>query len=365
MRWPRLDPGRRVVVIPRAIPVGYGEQPFDRFVENVRAFAPHGETLAVSREDGPRWTFGKDATVVSRVEYDVDIHQMEQEIPSSSDTSKVRSGYLSVLGYSIFAYIEGFEDWDVALEVKVPGDWPVLTTLAPAAPPPRGTTSGRAVDFYELADSQIVAGPDLSVHRLKGPIPPFLALCAEGETDADEPTISSTPGFPSGRTAKGTTLSAGSSRRSWMQSGSVRASPNAPPSRPWPMRFRRTTVARIARSCIQMRFRSSIESAPFFIQQMSTVELSRVASTRYAEHSRTGRNVFSRGGLMAAKMDTLIREKTDGRRRLRDALRHLMAWSRSNERPFEIEELPSIFEEATGVDTRPIMDRWLEYSRGK
>ena len=49
-----------------------------------------------------------------------------------------------------------------------------------------------------------------------------------------------------------------------------------------------------------------------------------------------------------------------GTHRLRDALRHLVSWSRKNERAFEIEELPSIFEEATGVDTREIFDRWLK-----
>jgi predicted metalloprotease with PDZ domain len=108
------------------------------------------------------------------------------------------------------------------------------------------------------------------------------------------------------------------------------------------------------------RFRRNLEQAPLFIRKMSLVELSRVVSTRYSEDFRTGRNVFSRGGLMAEEMDQLIREKSNGTKRLRDALRHLVEWSQKEQRPFEIEELPNIFEEATGVETREVLERWLK-----
>jgi predicted metalloprotease with PDZ domain len=108
------------------------------------------------------------------------------------------------------------------------------------------------------------------------------------------------------------------------------------------------------------RFRSSLEQAPLFIRRMSLVELSRVASTRYSEDFRTGRNVFSRGGLMAADMDELIQRQTGGSKSLRDALRYLVEWSRKEQRPFEIEELPVIFEQATDVDTREVLVHWLK-----
>ena len=62
---------------------------------------------------------------------------------------------------------------------------------------------------------------------------------------------------------------------------------------------------------------------------------------------------------MAAEVDDRIRQESRGTHRLRDALRHLVSWSRKNERAFEIEELPTIFSEATGVDTRPVFDWWL------
>jgi predicted metalloprotease with PDZ domain len=63
---------------------------------------------------------------------------------------------------------------------------------------------------------------------------------------------------------------------------------------------------------------------------------------------------------MAAAIDDRIRQESRGAHRLRDALRHLVAWSRKNERAFTIEELPGIFEEATGVDTRETFEEWLK-----
>lgn len=39
--------------------------------------------------------------------------------------------------------------------------------------------------------------------------------------------------------------------------------------------------------------------------------------------------------------------------------RHLVQWSEQNHRAFRIEELPVRFREATGVETKDIMDKWL------
>ena len=63
---------------------------------------------------------------------------------------------------------------------------------------------------------------------------------------------------------------------------------------------------------------------------------------------------------MAAAIDDRIRQETRGAHRLRDALRHLVSWSRKNGKAFEIDELPTIFAEATGVDARPVFDWWLK-----
>jgi predicted metalloprotease with PDZ domain len=105
---------------------------------------------------------------------------------------------------------------------------------------------------------------------------------------------------------------------------------------------------------------SVVDAAPPFLRHMSLAELSREGSFLYADDFRTGMNLFSRGALMAAEMDDAIRAQTNGQKSLRDALRHLIAWTSKNHRAFRVEELPQIFREATGVDTSVILNRHLQ-----
>ena len=110
---------------------------------------------------------------------------------------------------------------------------------------------------------------------------------------------------------------------------------------------------------VEARFRNTLREMPDFLKRMPLVDLSRTASTMYSEDFRTGRTVFSRGGLMAHEMDQKIRGATAGAKRLRDSLRALVAWSAREKRAFRIDELPSIIKDGTGVETRDIMERWL------
>lgn len=105
--------------------------------------------------------------------------------------------------------------------------------------------------------------------------------------------------------------------------------------------------------------RTMLAGTPTFIREMPLAELSRIASTRYAEDFRTGRTLFARGALLAAELDERIRAGSSGRRRFRDAARHLVAWSAAQRRSFRVSELPSIFRDATGVDTRDVWERGL------
>ncbi|HEY6552225.1 MAG TPA: hypothetical protein VI669_02670 [Vicinamibacteria bacterium] len=172
------------LVMPRAIPMGYGEQPYDRFVSGVRAFGPDGRGLPVKRAEGPRWTLCSFGQSLARIEYEVDLARMEEAVLSASDASKWREGYLSLLGYSVFAFVEGFEPGPVRLEVRAPEGWPVFSTLAPRIPSSLGQTSASASDFYALADSQIIAGPRAQWRTLRTePTPLFLALYSEAEGD--------------------------------------------------------------------------------------------------------------------------------------------------------------------------------------
>lgn len=106
----------RSLVMPRAIPMGYGEQRYDAFVTDVRAFTADGRRMTPEREEGPRWRL---AAGVTRVAYRVDLRQMERDVLAASDQSHVRDGYLGALGYSVFAYVDGEEVRPTRLQIGI------------------------------------------------------------------------------------------------------------------------------------------------------------------------------------------------------------------------------------------------------
>jgi predicted metalloprotease with PDZ domain len=121
---------------------------------------------------------------------------------------------------------------------------------------------------------------------------------------------------------------------------------------PDPPGFRKDMLAR--------RFQANIDSAPAFMKRLPLAELSRIASTRYSEDFRTGRLVFSRGGLMAAAIDDRIRAETKGAKSLRDALLFLIDWCARERRGFAINELAGLIRQATGVDVAQTIQQWLD-----
>jgi predicted metalloprotease with PDZ domain len=421
----------RSLVMPRAIPMGYGEQRYDAFVTDVRAFTSDGRSLTPEREEGPRWRLTAGAT---RVTYRVDLQQMERDIRAASDQSRVREGYLGALGYSVFAYVDGHEARPTRLRVDGPAGWPVFSTLAPTWPLAAAPVEARAPDYYALADGQIVMGPRFALRRLsETPAPLYFAAYAEGPLDMDRVGRLAATAFQRVVEYFGTVpfshytvhqelltpLSPqheygmsmehlGSSTYYLAASAGLTASSSAAddarvlynfahhiahawvPKRayghgyfpfqwelapvldsiwfaegfgqyaaivavaagtPDPSAYRAEMLAR--------RFRANVTSAPAFLTRLPLVELSRVASTRYAEDFRTGRLVFSRGGLMAAAIDDRIQAASGGARSLRDALRYLVAWTARERRAFAIDELPALIEQATGVDTRAVVGEWL------
>jgi len=91
-------PAPLTLIIPRSVPGGYAQRPYDPFVANVKAFsesAPHASTndaVSIDRDElAPRWIIGKQASAtstISRIEYDVDVAKMERDIFSAADTSR-------------------------------------------------------------------------------------------------------------------------------------------------------------------------------------------------------------------------------------------------------------------------------------
>jgi predicted metalloprotease with PDZ domain len=189
--WINLSPGAEApltLIMPRSVPGGYAQVPYDPFVANVKAYGDTDAAIDVQRDaDGPRWKLGKGGQQITAIQYDVDVGRMEREILDASATSKVRDGYVGLLGYSIFAFLDGFEKRPVNLTVFAPPGWPVFSTLAPHAPAEKTTLSATAPDYYALADSQITMGPKAQISQIAGPtpndVPLFLSVYAECPED--------------------------------------------------------------------------------------------------------------------------------------------------------------------------------------
>jgi predicted metalloprotease with PDZ domain len=174
------------MIVPRSVPGGYAQRPYDPFVINVKAYTDVGGAAVRRDELGPRWAIGNQGERISRIEYDVDVARMEREIFDASDTSKIRDGYVGLLGYSVFAFLEGWESRAIDLEVAAPAGWPAFSTLEPRVPAATSTLTAHAPNFYALADSQIVMGPNLHLRKLSGPdghVPLFVSTYSESDGD--------------------------------------------------------------------------------------------------------------------------------------------------------------------------------------
>jgi predicted metalloprotease with PDZ domain len=317
----------------------------------------------------------------------------------------------------------------------------VLTTLSPAVPLPDTNASADAPDYYALADSQILMGPDLQVRRIEGKIPLIMALYSEAPSaensnarsnfddeaayarqalDAVQAYFGDTPikqytaqlellnpvaghdyNFSQEHIDSGT-FSFATDWRSSVPSLERKAlilgnyahhiAHSWIPKRAYGVGYRPFTweltpvidtiwfnegfgrYASIAALAAQLpaadaeKFRAAelawmreiVDQAPPLISRMSLETLSREASFLYAVDFRLGKNIFSRGALMAAEMDDRIRAKTNGQKSLRDALRALLAWSDKNRRAFQVEEMLRIFQDSTNVDLRDILSRWQQ-----
>ena len=421
------------LVMPRNYPGGYEQILYDAYVEKVNAFGSSSKAVEVQRGEGPRWNVGKAGENVALIDYQVDVARMESRILASVETSKVRRGYVGLLGYSVLAFVDGLEERSIKLLVNAPEGWPVLTTLAPKVPAATTTVTAEAPDYYTLADSQILMGPELKLRRLEGKIPLVVAMYAEdsadvnaesgyarqaldavqsyfGDTPIRQYTVqlefltpvaghdynfsqehidSGTFSFSTGWRLPALTAEQkeqtllnyahhmahswipkrayGTGYRPftwelapvidtiWFNEGFGRYASIAAVANGMP----RTEAARLREGELSW-MREVVSEAPPFIKKMSLETLSREASFLYAVDFRLGKNIFSRGALMAAEMDDRIRARTNGEKNLADALRALLVWCDKNQRPFQVGEMMTIFADATGVDVRDILKRWQE-----
>ena len=164
--------------MPRSIPMGYGTQPYDRFVTDLVAHDVNGGTIDVTDIDGPRWRIASSAThALASVSYRVDVRRMEREILNAGDASRIRRGYVGLLGYSVFGFVDALASAPITLDVRMPDAWPVFSTLGTSSS--LGTLTVNARDFYALADAQVFAGPELRISQVTGRVPFTMALYSE------------------------------------------------------------------------------------------------------------------------------------------------------------------------------------------
>ncbi len=107
-------------------------------------------------------------------------------------------------------------------------------------------------------------------------------------------------------------------------------------------------------------FSDNVYNTSPLIKKMSLQQLSEIASTMYGIDFRLGKAVFSRGAMMAIDMNNYIKEKTGGKKSMKDVLRYLYQWAKENRRPFTMEEFPSLINKAAGVDLNKIYEKWQE-----
>ncbi len=169
--------------MPRAIPMGYGSQPYDRFVSGLVARDPRGRPIGTVDLDGPRWLVESTAeTPFQSLSYRVDLDRMDHETLSAGHASRVRPRFIGLLGYSVLGFVAGFEDEPVELAVRLPTGWLVTTTLAPTADS-AGSATVLAPNYYALADAQIMGGPGLLLRRMASAVPLTIAVYAEDSVD--------------------------------------------------------------------------------------------------------------------------------------------------------------------------------------
>jgi len=185
------QPAPLALVMPRSYPGGYQQLPYDSFLSNLYAFSPDHAELPTQRDpDGPRWQIGRAGQSVGKITYEIDGARMERDLLSAVDSSKLRPGYAGLLGYSIFAFLDGLESEPVSLTINAPPQWPVLSTLDPRIPPATAHLTVNAPDYDHLADSQILIGPDLHVSRIEAAhkestVSLIMAAYAEAPADLD------------------------------------------------------------------------------------------------------------------------------------------------------------------------------------
>lgn len=405
------------LIMPRSAPGTYEITDYPNFIENIEAVTLNDSIIKGQRGRGSILFFRQNA-IINKISYDVNIVKMEAEFKGGFASSKIRENYLGILGYSVFATIPGFENKSIELEIYSDEQWPVFTTLKPSVN--KSNKLNLTVSNYSiLADAQYLFGHDVQVFQVKdAEIPLFVTAYAETEINiqeigrrallslqglsgyfgyvpmphytlcyeflkpySDEHSYGFSMEHLNSMTAS---LSISSAITEYEQKANISGIVHHMghswiPLRSYGKGYRPfdwgsapiietiwlnegfiwyvTTIITDSPETINF-FKNVIEYAPSYIKEKSLKELSQLGSSQYSGDFNIGRNLFSRGALMAYEIDNKIKKTTDNEKTFKDALIGLLNWTERHDRAFEYSEIETILSQSTGVDLSEIWLKW-------
>ncbi|MEN2281319.1 hypothetical protein AAGF08_04210 [Algoriphagus sp. SE2] len=409
------------LVIPRSAPGTYELTNYFAFVDQVKGYTVSGKTLNGIMGDGSYFLFEESDESVKKISYEVDVRKMELDLLGSYASSKMRDNYLGILGYSVFGFVEGLESKPIELTINTNKDWPIFSTLRPSIEQKKGTDFYEVDNFSLLVDAQFLLGKAVQIFQVKdAEIPLFVAAYSETPINMEEigrrgllslnglanyfgyipmPHYTMCYEFlkPISRLHDyGFSMEHLNSMTASMDTSKaiLAYQENANIG---------TIVHHIGHSWLPLRsygtgyrpfewqtapiietiwmnegfmwyisfynvlndktipfyfFNKNMDEAPDYIQEKSLKDLSILGSTQYGLDFRIGKNLFSRGALLAHDLDVVIQEKTSGEKSFKDAILGLLNWTKENGRAFEYDQIESIMSEATGVDLKDVWDEW-------
>jgi len=408
------------LVIPRSGPGTYDLTNYLAFVKNAKGYTTSDKILDAKVGEGSFFIFEEKNESVKKISYEVDIKKMEFQLLGGFASSKMRENYLGILGYSVFGFVEGFENYPIEITIHTKNDWPVFSTLAPSIERKKGTDSYQTDNFALLADAQFLLGNAVQVYQVKdSKIPLFVAAYSETQISIEEigrrgllslngladyfgyipmpyytmcyeflKPVSElhSYGFSMEHLNSMTaSLDISSAIKEYQENarigGIVHHMGHAwVPLRSYgtgyrPFEWQTAPIIEtiwlnegfiwyvsyyyvLDNKNILDFFNKTINDAPEYIQEKSLKELSILGSTQYSLDFRIGRSLFSRGALLAHDLDVLIQNETHDSKSFKDAILGLLKWTETNKRAFKYDDIEPIMSEATGVDLSNVWNAW-------
>lgn len=324
---------------------------------------------------------------------------------------------MGILGYSVFGTIPNLKNQPIELTISSDAQWPIFTTFNPTQQFTNETTI--TVDNYAmLADAQYLLGNDVQIFNVEdAEIPLIIAVYAEDDINIEEigrRALLSLQGLSNyfgyvpmpHYTLCYEFLKPYSDEHSYVsmehmnsmtaslpiQSTIIDYDPNANinsvihhmghawiPLRSYGKGYRPFDWAAApiietiwlnegfiwyVMSIITNQpdvinyFERTIKYAPKYIQEKSLNELSQLGSTQYSGDFNIGKNLFSRGALMAKEMDDAIRKATYNKRSFKDALLGLLKWTEKHNRGYNYDEIEPILSTSIETNLSAIWNKW-------